>query len=52
MKGGWGRKCFEDLDQRRIVSPAKWLRRPTPTEDSARCDPESLGFSLYKMHSL
>jgi hypothetical protein len=21
-------------------------------EDSARCDPESLGFSLYKMHSL
>ena len=34
------------------VSPAKWLRRPTPTEDSARCDPESLGFSLYKMHSL
>jgi hypothetical protein len=32
--------------------PAKWLRRPTPTENSARCDPESLGFSLYKMHSL
>ena len=29
-----------------------WLRPPTSSEDPVRCDPESLGFSLYKMHSL
>jgi hypothetical protein len=35
------------------VSPAK-LAPPAypPWRNPARCDPESLGFSLYKMHSL